>query len=255
MENKANTIYNSLNDEQKKICEVMFKGITQKQWIEKDVSRPASIEELAEIAGVSPEQCREVAQLFSKTNEIIVTTEDGMLQLGSAQYMQDWALLQSWMQTEGRMAREYLKWVEAADKHQSDEQYLLMDCDLKLALAIREEYKPNKTWGIRYHPEYERTMAFLDFSKESSEADLKMCLKLVERRKQIFRAIFAFICFTMFGSLVASFFAYENKMEAEKNNVILQQMLKQQRQKIDSLTKIATPTIKIDRNRVEKRSK
>ena len=105
----------------------------------------------------------------------------------------------------------------AAENHQSGQGGLLKDADLKLALAKRAEKKPNLAWGMRYHPAYERTMSFLDFSKKSDEDDIANRKRLAERRKKVFRAIFAFICVIMVGALIASYFAYEAQQEATKS--------------------------------------
>ena len=189
MENKVNNInavYNRLNNEQKKICEVIFRGITQKQLTEKDASHPTSLKELADMAEVSPEQCQEVVQLFVQENGIIVTTENGMLQLSYDQYMQDWKLLQTWMQTEADLVKEYLKWAKVAEQHQAGKEGLLIDADLKQALAIKDAHKPNSAWGIRYHPHYEQTLSYLDFCRKSEEDEINSRKKLAEHRKGIF---------------------------------------------------------------------
>jgi WD40 repeat protein len=224
LEVHANEAFNELSDEQKRTCELIFKAITQKGDDGRRVRRPTQLSEIAAVAEKSIEECIAVIDNFRRADRTLLMPpqevpldENSVIDISHESLMRIWGMLIFWVDEEADFVKEYLGWAVAAENHQSGQGGLLKDADLKLALAKREEKKPNLAWGMRYHPAYERTMSFLDFSKKSDEEAIANRKKLAERRKQIFRAIFAFIVVIMFGALIASYFAYEAKQEANKN--------------------------------------
>lgn len=234
LEVHANEAFNELSDEQKKTCERIFKAITQKGDDGRRIRRPTQLSEIAAIAERPIAECIEVIDNFRRADRTLLMPpqevpldEDSVVDISHESLMRIWGMLIFWVDEESDFVKEYIGWAVAAENHQSGQGGLLKDADLKLALAKREEKKPNLAWGIRYHPAYERTMFFLDFSKKSEEEAIANREKQAKRRKKIFQAIFAFICVIMVGALIASYLAYEAQKEASKSaNIAKKQEVK-----------------------------
>ena len=62
---------------------------------------------------------------------------------------------------------------ETAQLHNRGEAGFYRDPDLKIALAWRDNNKPNANWGTRINDSFELAMRFLDDSSEDFEAEQK----------------------------------------------------------------------------------
>ena len=223
LEVHANEAFNELNDEQKKLCERIFKTITIKGDDGRRIRRPTKLSEIAAIAERPIEDCIAVIDNFRRADRTLLMppqevplTEDSVIDISHESLMRIWGMLIFWVDEEADFVKEYISWAQAAENHQSGQGGLLRGADLQLAIAKRDEKKPNLAWGIRYHPAFERTMSFLDFSKKSEDEERKNKERLKKRNRKIFQAIFAFICIIMVGALIASYIAYEAQQEAGK---------------------------------------
>ncbi|OJJ19984.1 hypothetical protein BKI52_16030 [marine bacterium AO1-C] len=223
LEVHANEAFNELDDEQKKICERIFKTITVKGDDGRRIRRPTKLSEIAAIAEKPIEDCIAVIDNFRRADRTLLMppqevplTEDSVIDISHESLMRIWGMLIFWVDEEADFVKEYIAWAIAAENHQSGQGGLLRGADLQLAIAKRDEKKPNLAWGVRYHPAYERTMSFLDFSRESEEQERRNKERLKKRNRKIFQAIFAFICVIMVGALIASYIAYEAQQEAGK---------------------------------------
>ncbi|OJJ19218.1 hypothetical protein BKI52_20620 [marine bacterium AO1-C] len=232
----ANNTFNALNDEQKKVAKIIFQSVTHRKVIYQDEVRPTSIKELAAIADVSIDMCKEVVQKFSHKqvlNSDHTLSEDSIVEPDEA--LQGWGPLNTWMQEELEDSQEYKKWSLSAQEHQTGKGDLLKGCDLKLAITKREEMHPNQAWASRYDSNFELTMSFVDFSKQTEEIERLNGEKLANRRRKIFQAIFALICLIMVWSMISAYIAFEAQKGTE---IKAKQIIDGQKQQIDSLQKV-----------------
>ncbi|MFN6946476.1 MAG: hypothetical protein ACK4ND_16130 [Cytophagaceae bacterium] len=219
----ANEAFNELTEEQKKICEKLFKTITEKGEEGRGVRRPTKLKDIASIANAPMEDVIKVVDHFRMPGRTLLMppynvqlNENSIIDISHESLMRIWVSLQKWVEEEAESVKVYLRLAEAAEMHQLGKAGLWRPPDLDIALKWREDNKPSMLWGLRYHPAYERTMQFLEFSEKEYEKEQIIKEKLQKRRliaARIISVIFGF------GGLVALMFflyAQQQSVKAEK---------------------------------------
>jgi len=219
----ANEAYNELSENQKKICEKIFKSITEKGEEGRGVRRPAKLSDIAVIANASVKEVAEVVDHFRKPGNTLLMPpsnvkleENSVVDISHESLMRIWVMLTKWVEEEAESVKMYLRLAEAAEMHQQGKSGLWRPPDLQIALNWQAEQNPSKVWGLRYHKAYERTMLFLDFSKKEFERE-QIRKEKMQRRRLIAARITALIL--GLGAVVAFlFFIYgeQQRREAEK---------------------------------------
>ena len=199
----ANEAYDSLNKREQRICEVMFKALTEHGAEGKMIRRPTKLGIMASIAGVSEEDMARVVERFREPGRTllmppheVVIDSDTVVDISHESLMRIWTRLKTWVEEESRSAEMYLKLSEASERYQKGAAGLWAMPDLQLALNWKEETKPTLLWGRRYHPAFERTMVFLETSRRSYQNDQQNKERLQRRKiriRNIIAVVFAFI--------------------------------------------------------------
>ena len=216
----ANEAYDSLNKREQKICEVMFKSLTERGSDGKEVRRPTQLGVIASIAGVSEDDMTRVVDRFREPGRTLlmppheVELQEGtVVDISHESIMRIWVRLKSWVDEEARSAEMYLKLSEAASRYQRGEAGLWVMPDLQLALNWKQENTPTLVWGKRYHPAYERTLVFLETSRRAYETEQRN-KEVLQRRKVRNNRIFALVGATV--ALICIFLAYLSFTKAEE---------------------------------------
>ena len=84
--------------------------------------------------------------------------------------IRNWGRLQDWVKDEAESARIYRRLAGAATDYRGGVGGLLDDVTLQYVLRWRERSEPDHAWGVRYHPEFDEAMAYLDESRLANEA-------------------------------------------------------------------------------------
>ena len=185
----GNEIYDGLNEKQKKICEKVFKTITEKGEEGRGTRRPSKLKEIAVIADTPIEEVIDVIDQFRKPENTLLSpsfnrslTENSVIDVSHESLMRIWVLLNNWLDEEAESVKMYLRLAEAAEMHQLGKAGLWRPPDLQIALNWQMTESTSKTWGLRYNKAYERTMLFLEFSKKEFEKEQLIKEKLQKRR-------------------------------------------------------------------------
>ena len=201
----ANEAYDELDEEQKRICEIIFKAITEKRGENFGIRRPTRLNEIASIADVSEADVMEVIEKFREPGRSLITPAFGtplhsksMIDLSHESLMRIWVRLKNWVDDEAEAVQMYLRLAEAAAMYQVGKAGLWRPPDLQLALNWQTKHKPTLVWGQRYNPAFERTIIFLEYSKK--EFDTEQRIKELEQKRKLQRARIIAI---VFGSLAA----------------------------------------------------
>jgi WD40 repeat protein len=189
----ANEAYDELDDEQKRICEIMFKAITEKRGENFGIRRPTRLNEIAAIADVSEADVIAVIEKFREPGRSLLTPAYGtplgpksMVDISHESLMRIWVRLKNWVDDEAEAVQMYQRLAEAASQYQVGKAGLWRPPDLQLALNWQAKHKPTLVWGQRYHPAFERTMIFLEYSKK--EFDTEQRIKELEAKRRLQRA-------------------------------------------------------------------
>ncbi|MBC8109855.1 MAG: High-affnity carbon uptake protein Hat/HatR, partial [Verrucomicrobia bacterium] len=191
----ADEAFNELNEVQKEICETMFKSLVGRASNNAGVRRPTRLEEIALIADTSKEEVKAVIEKFRQPGRALLTPpypavldEDSVIDFSHESLMRIWVRLRNWVQEENESIQMYLRIAEAAEMYQVGKAGLWRPPDLQLALNWYLKEKPTLSWATRYHPAFERTIAFLEHSSEKYETEQQvkeMLAKRTLRRSQI----------------------------------------------------------------------
>jgi WD40 repeat protein len=219
----ANEAFDELNEDQKRICEVMFKAITEKRGENFGIRRPTRLNEIAAIADVSENDVVEVVDKFRDQGRSLLTpahgstiTSKSMIDISHESLMRIWVRLKNWVDDEADAVQMYTRLAEAASMHQVGKAGLWRPPDLQLALNWQAKHKPTLVWGQRYNPAFERTMIFLEYSKKEWETEQR--IKELEQKKKLRNARIVAI---VLGSAVVIcllflMYAFVQKSEADK---------------------------------------
>lgn len=223
----ANEAFDELNEEQKRICEVLFKAITEKRGENFGIRRPTRLNEVAAIADVSEEDVGAVIEKFREPGRSLLTpahglplTSKSMVDISHESLMRIWVRLKNWVDDEAEAVQMYTRLAEAASMYQVGKAGLWRPPDLQLALNWQAKHKPTLVWGQRYNPAFERTMIFLEYSKKEWETEQR--IKELEQKRKLRRVritalIMGAATVVSLGFLV---FALFQKSEADKQRDI-----------------------------------
>lgn len=229
----ANEAYDELDEDQKRICEIMFKAITEKRGENFGIRRPTRLNEIASIADVSEADVIEVLEKFREPGRSLVTPAHGtplssrsMVDISHESLMRIWVRLKNWVDDEADAVQMYLRLAEAASMYQVGKAGLWRPPDLQLALNWQAKHKPTLVWGQRYHPAFERTLIFLEYSKK--EFDTEQRIKELEAKRKLQRARVTAIVFGSLAGVALIAFVYafvqqgiakENEKAAQENAI------------------------------------
>jgi len=223
----ANEAYDELDEEQQRICEIMFKAITEKRGENFGIRRPTRMGEIASIADVSENDVAAVIDKFREPGRSLVTPAHGvplgpksMVDISHESLMRIWVRLKNWVDDEADAVQMYLRLAEAATQYQVGKAGLWRPPDLQLALNWQAKHRPTLVWGQRYNPAFERTMIFLEYSKK--EWDTEQRIKELEQKRRLQRARTTATVFGVLAiiALIALVYAFVQQVEATKQAVI-----------------------------------
>lgn len=219
----ANEAYDELDDKGKTICRSMFKTLTEKGADNKGIRHPATIEEIAEIAQVPNEDVIQVVEKFRAPGRSFLTPPDNIelkantvIDISHESLMRVWDKLINWVEEEASSVQMYIRLSEAASMYQLGKTSLWRPPDLHLALNWKKTQKPSLLWAQKYNPAFEKAMVFLDASEKKHLQEEQNKVKLQRRtlnRTRRFAAITGAFAIVL---CLLSFYAFEQKREADK---------------------------------------
>ena len=176
----ADEIFDELpNDRARDVARHLFKAVTEYGSDNRGIRRPVRMGQLGAICDATLEEVSEVIDAFRTQGrtflmpmESVPLTEDTVIDLSHESLMRIWQRLRDWVEEEAKSARIYQRLAETAVLNQEGRAGLYRDPDLQIALAWREQVKPNVHWAERYHPEFQRALAFLEDSQQAAQAEI-----------------------------------------------------------------------------------
>jgi WD40 repeat protein/energy-coupling factor transporter ATP-binding protein EcfA2/Na+-transporting methylmalonyl-CoA/oxaloacetate decarboxylase gamma subunit len=218
----ADEAYNELSEMQKEICESMFKSLVGKSSTNAGIRRPTRLEEIAQIANCSIPEVKAVVEKFREPGRALVTppiptelNNDSVIDFSHESLMRIWVRLKSWVVEENESIQMYLRLAEAAEMYQVGKAGLWRPPDLQLALNWYLKEKPTLVWAQRYHPAFERTIAFLEHSSEKYETEQQVKEMLAKRALRRSQTTAVVLGAAMVVSLLFLVYAIFQQLEAQ----------------------------------------
>jgi WD40 repeat protein len=222
----ANEAYDELSEDQKRICEILFKAITEKRGENFGIRRPTRLNEVAAIADVSEEDVADVVEKFREPGRSLLTPAFGislgsksMVDISHESLMRIWVRLKNWVDDEADAVQMYTRLAEASAMYQVGKAGLWRPPDLQLALNWQAKHKPTLVWGQRYNPAFERTMIFLEYSKKEWETEQRIKELEQKRKLQRARATALTMASATVISLIFLVFAFVQKAAADEAKI------------------------------------
>jgi hypothetical protein len=246
---QADEAYEELTPRGKKICEVMFKAITEKGSDNRGLRNPTPVSTIRYVAGCSYEELFEVIEKFRVPSRSFVTprqnislTEETVIDLSQEILIRLWDRLRDWVDEEASSARMYLRLSEASAMYQQGKTGLWKPPDLQLGINWREQRKPTLAWAERYNPAFERAMVYLRTSERKNIEEEAIRLRLQRRRIKKIRivaSVFGMAALISVGYMVVTI---ERRIEADRqaqNAISRMIQAEKEKQKADSSSFIA----------------
>jgi WD40 repeat protein len=229
-------------DKERRICESIFKTLTDKGSDARGIRRPSQMSELCSISNASFAEVSSVIEVFRKEGRAflmppqnIPLTESSIIDISHESIMRVWEKLILWLEEENQSALTYIRLGEAADLYELGNGGLWRDPELQVAWKWKEAQMPNEVWASRYNNNFEKSILFLTHSKNQFEQEKVHKENLQKRRLK--RAKRVAVVIAGFGviALFLSIYSFEQKNKAEKS----EQAAKIAKQKAEKEEKIA----------------
>ncbi len=176
----AEDIYNSLNDEQKKLTEKIFRALTFWGDDERGTRNPQKLGDLCEITGAREmelitiiDKFRAEGNSFLQPNESVKLDRNSVIDISHESIMIVWERLTEWVEKEAQSAQLYLRLSKSAELYQAGKTGILVNPDLQIALNWLKNDKPNAAWALRYDPAFDRVVNYVFYSKGEFEKSVK----------------------------------------------------------------------------------
>jgi PQQ-dependent catabolism-associated CXXCW motif protein len=172
----ADAVLLGLTVEQQRLAAVLFRSLVLSEGnIGRDVRRPISLGEAADIAAVSPEALKPVIEAFRAPRRNFLMPPppmplepDTIIDISHESLIRQWRTLRKWVKEEFQSRENYQRFEKNAELKREGKAGLLTDPELGVALNWRQTEKPNAAWAARYGGDFALTLRFLDSSERQA---------------------------------------------------------------------------------------
>ena len=176
----ADEAFDELSEEHQKLAAKVFKCLTEKGLANRETRRPMTIADICAVVEAKEADVKKVVECFRKqgrwflmpppvkdenTGEIKDDLAPGtLIDISHESLISNWKKLRQWVNEEAESARTYDRLANRAILKERGEEDFYRGPALQLALKWRHDNAPNAAWARRYHPEYDKAIAFLNAS-------------------------------------------------------------------------------------------
>jgi WD40 repeat protein len=224
----ADEAFNELaGDRSREVAGKLFKCLTEKGADNREIRRPTMLSEICAVVGATAAEAIGVIETFRQTGRSFFMPPAGLpldskslIDISHESLIRGWQRLSEWVNEEARSSRVYRRLAETAELNEAGKAGLWRDPDLQLALDWREEHRPNRAWAQRYHPEFDRAIAFLNESQRVRDTEVKD-KERKRKRAYVITIVLGFVF------LALSLFALRQTREAELEKSNAERLLMQ----------------------------
>ncbi len=176
----------------KKVCEKMFKTLTDVSMNSRGTRRPTKLGKLCDIINASPQEVIDVIEVFRKPSRSFLMPPAGtpldpdtIIDISHESFMRVWKRLIKWTDEEQESVRTYLHLSDAASLFNQGKSSLLGDPYLQFTLSWKKTQKSNAAWAEYYNSNFDEVEEFLEKSKENwlKEEEQNRTKVLLEQRR------------------------------------------------------------------------
>ncbi|MDJ0840600.1 MAG: hypothetical protein QNK37_29085 [Acidobacteriota bacterium] len=237
----ANKTFEELPD---KRSQVVAKRVLEALTVlEKDgrwVRRPNTVAAIADFAGASVAEVKQVAECFRKPGRCFLMPgvdveldRDTVLDISHESLMRIWKELREWVLEEAESAGMFNRIADATELYEAGEAGTWRDPELGLALEWKKRRHPTPEWAAWYRPGFDSVMQFLEDScreKEKEERETVLMRRRVRLRTIAFvtlpLVVAVILVFTLILALTTKTYEQNSKANERKAMAIYQDNLK-----------------------------
>jgi len=230
----ANEAYNELSaGKEQKICELMFKALTDKAADKRGTRRPRSIADLMLLTGSTRDEICKSIETFRKPGRTFLMPpphvelhDDSIIDISHESLMRVWDELVKWTIEEGRSGDLFMRLANSQELKEQGQRGWLKDPELAIALKWQNENKPTAKWAEGYKGDFVKTMQYLKTShdedilekeKEKAETGQRLELEKKAARQKRITAMLFVMSVILAGAIIFGF-RYYNLSEENKQN-------------------------------------
>jgi hypothetical protein len=177
----ADEAFDELPDERsRQIAEILFKSLTERGADNREIRRPTCLKDICDIANATALEVGAVIEVFRGPGRSFLMPPAGVallpetvIDISHESLIRNWDRLKAWVRDEADSARIYLRLAGSATDYYQSAGGLLDDVTLQYVLTWRERTKPEWAWGVRYHPDFNTAMTYLELSAASRDARIE----------------------------------------------------------------------------------
>jgi WD40 repeat protein len=181
LDQHAEKAYTELGSEpQRRICEKIFKALTDKATDTRGTRRPTKLATLCALADASQAEVVQVIDVFRKPSRSFLMPpppepldRETVIDISHESLMRVWERLKTWADDEAQWAQLYRRLSETATLHAVGKAGLYAGPDLVLSLKWREEQNPTEAWAGLHRGALSQAMSFLAESEAQRDKDLQ----------------------------------------------------------------------------------
>lgn len=199
------------DDKAKRLCERIFKALTDTGTDARGTRRITPIGELAQVTNATVPEIIEVAKVFRKASRSFLMPPEGEdirddsdIDISHESLMRLWKRLRLWTREEAASARVFRNLRETALRHQKGEASHLRGPELSNALTWRDRNQPTETWSRRYGGDFDVAMDFLHQSNEAVRSERSR-----QRGRKRARYAFAALLLVLLAPMAAVLLGHE----------------------------------------------
>jgi energy-coupling factor transporter ATP-binding protein EcfA2 len=220
----ADEAYNELtNEREQKICELMFKALTDTSADVRGIRRPRNITDLCIIAGASQKEIKKQVEVFRKLGRTFLMpphgvelTDDTIIDISHESLMRIWRRLVKWTEEEARSGDLYRRLASSAVLKETGQRGLLKDPELSIALRWKAVNQPNNKWSEGFKADFEKTMTYLEESRVVDIEEKRINAQKEASRKRMIKTIFVLLGLLVIAGFALASFLNQKKLEAEQ---------------------------------------
>lgn len=226
----AEEAYEELSDlRSQQICEIIFKALTARGTDGKRIRQAKLLSELCSLANANTEEVIAVIDIFrGKGRGFLMPSTDvplnelSSIEIAHDSILQAWERLIVWVDEEHQAAQTYLRLCEAANLYEVGKGGLLRDPELQMAWKWKEEITSNAIWAARYNTLFEKSILFLEHSKEQFEKELVFKEKMQKQRLRRAKRVAIVISIIALCAFLLAIYSFELRNVARKQTTIAQ---------------------------------
>ncbi len=176
LSNHADEALKGMSEKDLQLTKEMFQALTAIDENGRKIRRPALLSQLETLTGTTREHLLDIIDLFIKDSRCFLIKNqtddsgDRVIDISHESLIRQWNALNGWVDEEADYASTYLQIAEANRLKRLNKRDFLSGTELDISLQWYNNFKPTATWANRYKPGFEETIAYLQESKQLSDA-------------------------------------------------------------------------------------